>query len=168
MPHERPNKGFELYTGVLRRLGHYRWFSLLGKHVLTSVDRALIRASRGRLSLSGPEMATMLLTTTGRRSGKERTVPVYYVRDGKNLVAVCENYGLDKASSWPYNLLAEPRARIEAGGTSANYVSRLATEEEVVKYMPRLTEMWPALDTYFERTGIRKVFIFEPVDAQTH
>ena len=31
--------------------------------------------------------------------------------------------------------------------------------------MPRLTEMWPALDTYFERTGIRKVFVFEPVTA---
>jgi hypothetical protein len=76
--------------------------------------------------------------------------------DGKNLVAVCENYGLDKASSWPYNLLAEPRARIEVGGTSANYVSRLATEEEVVKNMPRLTEMWPALDTYFERPAYAK------------
>ena len=117
--------------------------------------------------MSGSEMATMLLTTTGRRSGKERTVPVYYVRDGKNLVAVCENFGLNKASSWPYNLLADPRARIEVGGTSANYMSRLATEEEVVRNMPKLTEMWPAMDTYFERTGIRKVFVFEPVDAQT-
>jgi deazaflavin-dependent oxidoreductase (nitroreductase family) len=92
---------------------------------------------------------------------------VYYVRDGKNLVAVCENYGLDKASSWPHNLLANPRARIEIGGTSANYMSRFATEEEVVKNMPRLTEMWPAMDTYFERTGIRKVFVFAPVDAET-
>jgi len=46
-------------------------------------------------------------------------------------------------------------------------MSRLATEEEVLTNMPRLTEMWPALDTYFERTGIRKVFVLEPVDAQT-
>jgi hypothetical protein len=45
-------------------------------------------------------------------------------------------------------------------------MSRFATEEEVLKNMPRLTEMWPAMDTYFERTGIRKVFVFEPVDAQ--
>jgi deazaflavin-dependent oxidoreductase (nitroreductase family) len=167
MPHERPNQVYEVYARVLRRMGHYRWFSLITKHVLSSVDRALIRASRGRLSLSGPEMATMLLTTTGRRSGKERTVPLYYVRDGKNLVAVCENFGLDKASSWPYNLLADPRARIEVGGVSASYMSRLATEEEVVKSMPRLTDMWPAMDTYFKRTGIRKVFVFEPVDAQS-
>ena len=167
MPHEGPNQVYQLYAGVLRRMGHYRWFSLMGKHVLSSVDRVLLRASRGRLSLSGPEMATVLLTTTGRRSGKERTVPVYYVRDGKNLVAVCENFGLDKASGWPYNLLADPRARIEIGGTSASYLSRLATEEEVVKNMPKLIDMWPALDTYFERTGIRKVFVFEPADAHS-
>lgn len=166
MPHERPNKAYRLYAGVLRRLGHYRWFALTSKHALSSVDRVLIRASRGRLSLSGPEMATMLLTTTGRRSGKERTVPLYYVRDGKNVVAVCENFGLEEASSWPYNLLADPRARIEIEGTSANYVSRVATEEEVVRNMPTLIEMWPPLDTYFERTGVRKVFVFEPVDAQ--
>jgi deazaflavin-dependent oxidoreductase (nitroreductase family) len=167
MPHERPNQMYELYVRVTRQLGHYRWFALLIKHVGCQVDRALIHASRGRLSLQGPAMPTMLLTTKGRKSGKERTVPLNYVRDGKNLVAVCENFGLDKASSWPYNLLADQRARIEIGGTSASYMSRLATEEEVVKNMPRLIDMWPAIDTYFERTGIRKVFVFEPVDAQS-
>lgn len=127
MPHERPNKVYELYAGVLRRTGHYRWFALLGKHVLSPVDRALIHTSRGRLSLLGPAMPTMLLTTTGRKSGKERTVPLNYVSDGKNLVAVCENFGLDKASSWPYNLLADPKARIEIEGTAADYLSRPAT-----------------------------------------
>ena len=33
--------------------------------------------------------------------------------------------------------------------------------------MPKLTEMWPALDTYLQRTGTRYVFVFEPVDAAT-
>ena len=46
-------------------------------------------------------------------------------------------------------------------------MSRLATEEEVVKNMPRLIDMVPAIETYFERTGIRKVFVFEPVDTQS-
>jgi deazaflavin-dependent oxidoreductase (nitroreductase family) len=107
------------------------------------------------------------LRTTGRKSGKERTVPLNYVSDGKNLVAVCENFGLDKASSWPYNLLADPKARIEIEGTAADYLSRPATEEEVDRNMPRLIEMWPAHDTYVKRTGTRKVIVFEPVDAQT-
>ena len=158
---------YDLYLRVMRRMGHYRWFSLMIKHGGSQVDRALIHASRGRLSLGGPEMTTMLLTMTGRRSGKERTVPLYYVRDGNNLVAVCENFGLDTASSWPTNLLADPKARIEIGGTAANYLSRPATEEEVVRNMPRLIDMWPAHDTYVKRSGTRKVFVFEPVDAQT-
>jgi len=167
MPHERPNKVYELYLRVARRLGHYRWFSLFMKHGGSQADRALIRASRGRLSISGPAMPTMLLTTTGRKSGKERTVPVYYVRDGKNLVAVCENFGLEAASGWPKNLVADPKANIEIDGTTASYLSRPATEEEVAQNMPRLTEMWPAHDTYLERSGTRQVFVFEPVDSST-
>lgn len=166
MPHERPNQMYGLYLRMSRGLGHYRWFSVFMKHVGSRVDRALIHASRGRLSISGPAMPTVLLTTKGKKSGKERTVPVYYVRDGKNLVAVCENFGLDTASSWPTNLRADPKARIEIDGTTGNYLSRPATDEEVARNMPRLIEMWPAHDTYVKRSGTRKVFVFEPVDAQ--
>ena len=78
----------------------------------------------------------------------------------------CENFGLEAASSCPKNLLAAPRARIEIGGTAANYVSRPATEEEVARNMPRLIEMWPAHDSHMERNGVRHVIIFEPANAQ--
>jgi deazaflavin-dependent oxidoreductase (nitroreductase family) len=154
-----------LYARLIRRLGHRRWFSLLVKHALSKLDRTLIRASRGRFSLSGREMATMLLTTKGRRSGKERTTPVYYVRDGPNLVAACENFGLGAASEWPKNLLADAYARIQIGATASEYCARLATDAEIARSMPRLVEMWPAHDTYLERTGTRYVFVFQPVGA---
>lgn len=156
---------YELYLRVMRQIGHYGWFSLIMKHVGSRVDRALIRASRGRLSVSGPKIATMLLTTKGRKTGKDRTVPLHYVRDGTNLVAACENFGLHTASSWPKNLLAHPKARIEIGGSSAEYLSRSATEEEVAHNMPRLIEMWPAHDSHMERNGVRHVIVFQPVDA---
>jgi deazaflavin-dependent oxidoreductase (nitroreductase family) len=155
----------DLYARAGRRMGHYRWFAPFMKHVGSRADRALIHASRGRLSISGPQMTTMLLKTTGRRSGKDRTVPLFYVRDGKNLVSVCENFGLQTPSSWPKNLLANPQTRIEIEGTAANYLARPATEEETARNMPRLTEMWPAHDTYLTRSGKRYVFVFEPVDA---
>ena len=158
---------YGLYLRVMRRIGHYGWFSLLMKHVGSRIDRVLIRASRGRFSMSGPQLPTMLLTTTGRRSGKDRTVPLHYVRDGKNVVAACENFGLDAASSWPKNLLANPKARIEIGGTAATYLSRPATDDEVACNMPRLIEMWPAHDSHMERNGVRQVIIFEPMDGET-
>ena len=127
----------------MRRLGHYRWFGLMFKHLGTPADRALLRMSRGR-----------------------RTLPLNYVRDGANVIAVCENFGLNTASSWPYNLLAEPRARLEIKGTAADYLARSATEEEVDRNMPKLLAMWPAHDTYAKRSGTRKVFVFEPARAR--
>src|SRR5262249_44490366 len=69
--------------------------------------------------------------------------------------------------SWPYNLLADPKARIEIEGTAGNYLSRPATEEEVDQNMPRLIEMWPAHDTYDKRSGTRNVYVFEPLPART-
>ncbi len=117
--------------------------------------------------MGGSELPTMLLTTTGRRTGKERTVPLNYVRDGSNVIAVCENFGLDTASSWPYNLLADPKARLEIKGIAADYLARPATEEEVDRNMPKLIAMWPAHDTYVKRSGTRKVFVFEPVNARS-
>src|ERR1700758_3394685 len=157
---------YVLYVESLRRIGHYRWFSLFMKHVGSRIDRSLISVSRGRFSLSGPQLTTMLLTTKGRKTGKDRTVPLHYVRDGKNLVAACENFGLQAASSWPKNLVANPKARIEIGGRSADYLSRPATPEEVARTMPRLVEMWPAHDSHMQQNGVRRVIVFEPLHAQ--
>jgi deazaflavin-dependent oxidoreductase (nitroreductase family) len=156
------NEVYQLYLRATKKIGHYRWFAVLMKHYGTPADRALIRISRGRLSISGPQLPTMLLTTRGRKSGKDRTVPLHYVRDGDNLVAACENFGLETASSWPKNLLAHPRAHIEISGRKATYVGRRASEAEIARNMPRLVEMWPAHDTYLERSGFRQVFVFEP------
>jgi deazaflavin-dependent oxidoreductase (nitroreductase family) len=157
---------YVLYVESLRRIGHYRWFSLFMKHAGCRIDRSLIRVSKGRLSLSGPQLTTMLLTTKGRKTGKDRTVPLHYVRDGKNLVAACENFGLQAASSWPKNLVANPKARIEIGGRSADYLSRPATPEEVARTMPRVVAMWPAHDSHMQRNGVRQVIVFEPLHAQ--
>jgi deazaflavin-dependent oxidoreductase (nitroreductase family) len=152
-----------VYARSLQRLGHKRWFALMVKHGLSKFDRAVYRASGGRVSASGSSLPTMLLTTTGRKSGKARTVPVYYVRDGVNLVAACENFGLDSPSSWPKNLLANPAARIQIGGSEREYRARLASPEETARYMPGLVDIWPAHETYRKRTGKQYVFVFEPI-----
>jgi deazaflavin-dependent oxidoreductase (nitroreductase family) len=152
-----------VYTRLLQRLGHGRWFAVTIKHAGCKLDRALYRMSRGRVTLSGPNMPTMLLTTRGRRTGKERTTPVFYVRDGDNLVVGCENFGLQTASSWPINLRANPRAEIQIGGGRAPYEARPATEDEIDRNLPRLVAVWPAHDSYQRRSGVCHVFVFEPL-----
>lgn len=90
---------------------------------------------------------------------------MFYVRDGHNLVAACANFGLATPAGWPGNLRADPLATIQIGSMVATYRARRATKEEIERAMPRLLSVWPAHDTYLQRTGIRYVFVFEPVPA---
>lgn len=151
-----------IYPRTLRRLGHGRWFAVSVKYAGCKLDRALYRLSGGRLTLSGQAAPLMLLTTKGRKSGKDRTVPLFYVRDGERLVASCENFGLRATSGWPVNLRAHPYATIQIGSRRAEYRARPATPEEYDRYVPRLLADWPAHETYRERSGVRHVVVFEP------
>ena len=119
-----------IYTRALRRIGHGRWFAVAVKRGGCRLVKALFRASGGRWTLTGRVAPTMLLTTRGRRTGKDRTVPVFYVRDGERLVASCENFGLRTASGWPVNLRAHPYATITHDGTTRAYTSAELTGEE--------------------------------------
>jgi deazaflavin-dependent oxidoreductase (nitroreductase family) len=50
------------------------------------------------------------LTTTGRRTGKARTVPLLYLRDGNRVVICNVNPGFERPNPWVLNLRAQPRA----------------------------------------------------------
>ncbi len=150
-----------LYRRVIRRLGHRRWFAALGRR-LAPVDRILYRATGGRFGVTGPPVyPALLLTTTGRRTGQERTTPVMYVRDGPRFVVSSENFGQERPASWPLNLEAEPRARVQVGKEVLACHARRATEDEVTRYWPRLVEMWPAHESYLRRSGVRHTFVLE-------
>jgi hypothetical protein len=75
--------------GLLHRLGGTGLGVWAIKHVFSPLDRRLYRWSGGRsIGFGHPFASRLLLTTMGRRTGLERTVPVFYLRDGDRLV-VC-------------------------------------------------------------------------------
>ena len=151
------------FTRAVQRLGHVRSFTAVIRYAGSKLDPVLYRASGGRITLTGPSLPTMLLTTRGRKTGKPRMVQVFYVRDRQNLVAACENFGLAAPASWPGNLRAHPLVTIRIGSMVARYRARPATKQEIERAMPRLLSVWPAHNTYLQRTGIRQVFVFEPL-----
>jgi F420H(2)-dependent quinone reductase len=61
------------YADAVRRAGHARWFAWVGSRVAPRLDRFLYRRFGGRITASGRHLPTMLLTTTGRRTGQGRT-----------------------------------------------------------------------------------------------
>ena len=94
-----------------------------------------------------------LLTTRGRKSGKLRTVPLGYIRDGNSVVVVGSKVGCSTHAMWFLNLQADPRCRIQVGSEVDERVARVASEQEVVRLWPSLLQIYPGFDTYKARAG---------------
>jgi deazaflavin-dependent oxidoreductase (nitroreductase family) len=153
------------YSDTIKRLGHRRWFAAFGSRVAPRVDRVLYRLTAGRITATGrPVIPTLLLTTTGRRSGLDRTVPLLYVRDGPNFVVAGSNWGRPEDPGWARNLLADPTARVQVGREVVRVSARPADGPERERLWRVLDAEWPAYDTYRRRSGREiRVFVLEPV-----
>ena len=135
------------------------------------LNTRLYRATRGRLGGTWRVGAALrkptpvcLLTTVGRRSGKERTVPLLYLSDGGSIVLVASQGGLPKNPAWFYNVRDEPSVRIQTGGDERAYRARIADDAERADLWPRLVELYADFDTYAAWTDRRiPVVICDPV-----
>ena len=123
------------------------------QRAVTKAHTSLFRATGGRVGGSIPGSGpVLLLTTNGRKSGKERTVPLLYLPDGDDLVIVASNGGTAIHPTWWLNLRANPVARIEAGGRRLLVRAREAGPEERERLWPRLVEMYGGYEGYQEKT----------------
>lgn len=114
--------------------------------------RAVYRLTRGRLLARVAGMPVLLLTTTGRRTGKARTTPLTYFEFGDDLVVVGSNGGEDRPPSWWRNLGDDPHAAISIGTRSQAVTARPATPEEHARFWPVITEVNPGYAAYARRT----------------
>lgn len=104
-----------------------------------------------------------LLTTTGARSGKERTTPLLFFHDGANVVLVASYGGNAHHPAWYHNLRANPRCELFYGGHKGTYTAREA-EEERERLWLEANSLYRGYGIYQERTGGRRipVLILEP------
>ncbi len=138
-------------------------FARLGPHVVPHVDRALHRITGGRLLTSQLMVESLVLTTTGRRSGEPRDVPLACALepDGSFLV-VGSNFGKEHHPAWTANLLAEPRATVRRSGRSVPVTAHLLSDAERDTAWRTLREVWPVYDRYEDRSG-RSLRVFRLV-----
>jgi deazaflavin-dependent oxidoreductase (nitroreductase family) len=79
------------------------------------VHERIYKATDGRLGHRMVGVPTLLLRTTGRRSGARRTNALVYARDGQDYLVVASNGGSDRPPAWLHNLRAEPHVEIQVG-----------------------------------------------------
>jgi F420H(2)-dependent quinone reductase len=114
--------------------------------------RAVYRLTGGRLLGRVAGMPVLLLTTTGRRSGRARTTPLTYFEVGEDLVVVASNGGEDSPPAWWLNLCALPEATITVATDTHPVTARAATDEEHERLWPMITTTHPGYAGYARRT----------------
>ena len=123
----------------------------------------LYRFSRGRLLGKVGRAPVLLLTTTGRRSGQQRTAPVVYRADRERLVVIGSNAGYAQAPAWSLNLKANPACEVEVGSEHRNMRARIAEGEERTELWQAMNEQYGGFDDYEKRTARDiAVFVLEP------
>jgi F420H(2)-dependent quinone reductase len=95
----------------------------------------------------------MLLTTIGRHSGRARTSPLIYLRDGEKFVIVASKGGFPTHPAWYLNLELHPEVEVQIGGQRQTMIAETASAEKKAIYWPRLRAVYPPYQDYQERTS---------------
>lgn len=117
-----------------------------------SIHRFLYRLTRGKIGYNFRGGHILLLTTTGRKTGKVRTWPLMYLEDGDALIVIGSNGGLDRDPAWCHNLRSNPNATVEIAGTKRPMRATEAQGDEWVRLWQIIVARAPFYDDYRKAT----------------
>lgn len=140
------------YQRTILRTSSLRPFRWLLSKVLTPLDVNL-RNTRFAPSAFGVDFPLCYLTTTGRKSGQERTVPLLYTPTANGFGVVATNFGTEHHPGWSYNLDANPDAVLDINGTPVEITAHRASGHVADRVWRQLRDVWPAYDTYQDVAG---------------
>jgi deazaflavin-dependent oxidoreductase (nitroreductase family) len=101
--------------------------------------------SGGKLANRIANLPLLLITTAGRKSGKLRTSPIVYIKDGKDYLVSASAGGMDWHPDWYLNLKNNPKAKIQVGKQILNVTATMPKGEE----RTRLYEKFKAASNNF-------------------
>ncbi len=136
--------------------------------VLPSLDRGVRRVSHGRTSV--PALVTglpvLVLTTTGRRSGRRRETQLIAVPLDDTLALLGTNFGQPRTPAWVHNLEADPRVTLTYRGVTRPALARPATEDERTRVMAASRSVYAGYAAYQQRITGRtvRIFVLDPLE----
>jgi deazaflavin-dependent oxidoreductase (nitroreductase family) len=130
--------------------------------LLHRLDRPVYRMTRGRATLGSlvSGLPVALLTTTGARSGRPRTVPLLLLPSADGLAVIASNWGRPAPPAWERNLRADPIARLARGGTSVRVRAVEAAGERRTRIWREALDVYPGYAAYERRAGGRRIGVY--------
>ena len=124
--------------------------------LLARLHLGLLRASRGGVGRGLFGGRLVLLTTVGRRSGREWTTPLAYMRHGEALVVAASCGGSDRIPDWWLNLQRQPRAIIDMAGVKSAVYAHRAESDMLSQLAPEFEEHFPQM-RFYQRMSRREI-----------
>jgi proline iminopeptidase len=125
------------------------------RKAFAQVHVLVYRMTAGRLVDRWGKAKILLLTTEGRKTGRERTTPLLYLEDAGSPVVVATNDGAARHPSWYLNIAAQPDVKVQVRGESFVALARTATDAERAALWPRLVAIYPNYERDQTRTERR-------------
>lgn len=123
--------------------------------IISRIHTFLYQASGGRLATSALGRGMLLLTTTGRKSGRPYTTPLQYLEEDDSVLVVGSNAGNDRHADWWLNLLDDPHADVQIGRKTYRMQAKEVLWEERERLWPKLVEWYPSYGEYQKHTERR-------------
>lgn len=127
--------------------------------VAPHLDKAVIPRTRGRLSSAGIDKVG-LVTSTGAKSGQQRTHPLALFEDSAGLLAIGSNYGRPNHPAWSANLLAHPDCTVEFKGPPKPYRAELLTGEARAAAWAKAVDYYAGYESYRTSCAPREIRVF--------
>jgi deazaflavin-dependent oxidoreductase (nitroreductase family) len=134
----------------------------LFRPTLHHLDQLVAKLTGRRRSFTGiaAGIPAVILTTTGAKSGKPRTVAVFGIPRPDGLGLIASNWGGAKHPAWYHNLKAHPKATVSIGGDTWQATARQATPRERDEIWAKGVELYPGWKKYEARAGERHIEAF--------
>jgi deazaflavin-dependent oxidoreductase (nitroreductase family) len=151
-----------LVQRFLRRFAASGPGSWLFARVLHRIDRPVYRLTRGRHTfatlVSG--IPVVMLTTTGARSGRPRTVPVLGLPTDEGLAVIASNFGQHHHPAWYHNLRADPTGRVTVDGVTRSFRAVEALADQRARIWEQGLKVYPGWSQYERRASNRRIAVF--------
>ena len=132
--------------------------------LLPPLERATAWLSRGHIQLSGLLVPSLVLHTTGARSGLQRDVPLMYCPDGEICIVAGSNFARERHPAWTGNLIAHPDAAVSIRGRRMRVHAELIGDDERDAVWARIERQWPGYRSYERSSGrVVRLYRLRPV-----